>query len=47
MERGVPPKGAVGAGSKEIIEAFANAVITGKQPEKILEESYYATQFAL
>lgn len=39
--------GAEADGSKEIIEAFANAVITGKQPEKILEESYYATQFAL
>ena len=39
--------GAEADGSKEIIEAFANAVITGRQPEKILEESYYASQFAL
>jgi len=39
--------GAEADGSKELIEAFAHAVITGKQPEKVLEESYYATQFAL
>jgi len=39
--------GAEADGSKELIEAFAHAVITGKQPDKVLEESYYATQFAL
>ena len=39
--------GAEADGSKEIIEAFAHAVITGKQPAKVLEESYYASQFAL
>lgn len=39
--------GAEADGSKELLEAFIHAVITGKQPEKVLEESYYATQFAL
>jgi predicted dehydrogenase len=39
--------GAENDGSIEIMEAFTHAVITGKQPEKVLEESYYATQFAL
>jgi predicted dehydrogenase len=39
--------GAEADGSIEIMEAFVHAVITGKQPEKVLEESYYATQFAL
>ena len=39
--------GAEADGSKELLEAFLHAVVTGKQPEKVLEESYYATQFAL
>ena len=39
--------GAEADGSIEIMQAFVHAVITGKQPEKVLEESYYATQFAL
>ena len=39
--------GAEADGSIELVEAFIHAVITGKQPEKVLEESYYATQFAL
>ena len=39
--------GAEADGSKELVEAFIHAVITGKQPDKVLEESYYATQFAL
>ena len=39
--------GAEADGSKELVDAFLHAVITGKQPEKVLEESYYATQFAL
>ena len=39
--------GAEADGSKELLEAFIHATITGRQPEKVLEESYYATQFAL
>jgi predicted dehydrogenase len=39
--------GAEADGSRELVEAFIHATITGKQPEKVLEESYYATQFAL
>ena len=39
--------GAEADGSMELLEAFLHAVVTGKQPEKVLEESYYATQFAL
>ncbi len=39
--------GAEADGSKELLEAFVHATITGRQPEKVLEESYYATQFAL
>ena len=39
--------GAEADGSKELLEAFLHSVVTGKQPEKVLEESYYATQFAL
>ena len=39
--------GAEADGSKELLEAFVNSVICGKQPEKVLEESYYATQYAL
>lgn len=39
--------GAEADGSRELLEAFIHATITGRQPEKVLEESYYATQFAL
>ena len=39
--------GAEADGSKELLEAFIHATITERQPEKVLEESYYATQFAL
>lgn len=39
--------GAEADGSKELLEAFIHATITGRQPEKVLDESYYATQFAL
>ena len=39
--------GAEADGSRELREAFIHATITGRQPEKVLEESYYATQFAL
>ena len=39
--------GAEADGSKELLEAFIHATITGRQPEKVLEESYYATQIAL
>jgi hypothetical protein len=30
-----------------LLEAFAEAVITGKQPPLIAEEGYYATQLSL
>ncbi|MBR5802442.1 MAG: Gfo/Idh/MocA family oxidoreductase [Alistipes sp.] len=39
--------GAEADGSRELLEAFIHATITGRQPEKVLDESYYATQFAL
>lgn len=39
--------GAEADGSRELLEAFIHATITCRQPEKVLEESYYATQFAL
>jgi predicted dehydrogenase len=36
-----------GDGTRELLEAFAEAVITGKQPENFAEESYYGTQLCL
>ena len=39
--------GAEADGSRELLEAFIHATITGRQPEEVLEDSYYATQFAL
>lgn len=36
-----------GDGTKELLEAFAEAVITGKQPRNFAEESYYGTQLCL
>jgi len=34
-------------GTSLMLDAFAEAIITGKQPPKIAEESYYATQLSL
>ena len=39
--------GAAGDGSVELIHAFCLAVITGVQPEKIVEEAYWSTLLAL
>jgi len=36
-----------GDGTKELLEAFAEAVITQKQPRNFAEESYYGTQLCL
>lgn len=36
-----------GDGTRELLEAFAEAVITGKQPVNFAEESYYGTQLCL
>ncbi|MHC1705706.1 MAG: Gfo/Idh/MocA family protein [Tenuifilaceae bacterium] len=36
-----------GDGTSLLLEAFAEAVITGKQPSLIAEEGYYATQLSL
>ncbi len=38
---------AQGDGSVEIMQAFCRSVITRRQPEKILEEAYYASAFSL
>lgn len=38
---------AEGDGSLEMMEAFCNACITGKQPPRILEEGYYGSILAL
>lgn len=37
----------VGDGTSLMLAAFAESVISGKQPPKIAEESYYATQLSL
>ena len=34
-------------GTSLLMEAYAEAVITGKQPEQIIEEAYYASALAL
>ncbi|MDR1526065.1 MAG: Gfo/Idh/MocA family oxidoreductase [Dysgonamonadaceae bacterium] len=39
--------GAAGDGSIEMTQAFCHGVITGKQPENVVEESYYASVFSL
>jgi predicted dehydrogenase len=36
-----------GDGTKELLEAYAESVITRKQPKYIAEESYYSTQLCL
>jgi len=36
-----------GDGTKELLEAYAEAVITHRQPKNIAEESYYSTQLCL
>ena len=36
-----------GDGTVEIMEAFCNACITGKMPDKVLEEAYYGSVFSL
>lgn len=38
---------AEGDGSKDIMQAFCNASITGKMPERVLEEAYYGSVFSL
>jgi hypothetical protein len=37
----------IGDGTSLMLAAFAESVISGKQPPKIAEESYYATQLSL
>lgn len=36
-----------GDGTRELLQAYAEAVITGKQPDHFAEESYYGTQLCL
>ena len=36
-----------GDGSRELMHAFCLAVISGKQPEKLVDEAYWATRLAL
>ena len=38
---------AEGDGSFELMQAFCRSAITGKQPEKVLEEAYYGSVFCL
>lgn len=38
---------AEGDGSIDIMRAFCNSVITGKMPEKVLEEAYYGSVFSI
>ena len=44
---GASSVGASGDGSAELIHAFCLSVITGVQPEKIVEEAYWSTLLAL
>ncbi len=44
---GASTVGAAGDGSVELMHAFCQAVITGRQPEKIVEEAYWSTLLAL
>jgi len=44
---GASSTGASGDGSAELIHAFCQAVITGKQPDRIVEEAYWSTLLAL
>lgn len=39
--------GADNDGSVQLLEAFCHSVITGEQPPKVVEESYFATMFSL
>ena len=39
--------GATADGSVELMHAFCHGVITGRQPETIIKEAYYATALAL
>ena len=39
--------GATNDGSAELVHAFCHGVITGRQPEDIVKEAYYATALAL
>ena len=45
LEDAVP--GVEGDGSIEIMQAFCNSVISGKQPENVLEEGYYGSILCL
>ncbi len=44
---GASTVGATGDGSVELMHAFCQAVITGAQPEKIVEEAYWSTLLSL
>ena len=44
---GASSTGAAGDGSVELVHAFCSAVISGKQPERIVEEAYWSTLLAL
>ncbi len=44
---GASSVGAENDGSFQLMEAFCHSVITGEQPSKVVEESYYATMFSL
>ncbi len=44
---GASSVGAAGDGSEQLVEAFCNAVITGRPAENLVEEAYYSSVLAL
>ncbi len=47
MFRAILDEKSVGDGTSLMLAAFAESIISEKQPPKIAEESYYATQLSL
>jgi predicted dehydrogenase len=39
--------GVAGDGSEQLVQAFCNSVITGKQPQNLVEEAYYSSILSL